>query len=65
VAAELAPHAESSPLEYIAGDHLLSLIDTELAWIDRSVAFLREKGWAETPDEGPTNQTAQETIQGQ
>jgi hypothetical protein len=49
----------------MAGVHLLSLIDTELAWIDRSVAFLREKGWAETPDEGPTNQTAQETIQGQ
>jgi DNA-binding PadR family transcriptional regulator len=54
VAAELAPLSEGSPLEHIAGDHLLSLIDAELAWINRSLAYLHERGWADKPIE-PTH----------
>ncbi|TMD99973.1 MAG: hypothetical protein E6I80_27000 [Chloroflexi bacterium] len=50
VAAELAPLTENNPLEHIAGDHLLSLIDAELDWIDRSLAYLRETGWTNTPE---------------
>jgi DNA-binding PadR family transcriptional regulator len=36
----------TGPLVHIANDHLISLIDAELAWIDRSLAYLREHGWA-------------------
>jgi len=61
VTAELAPLTENNPLEHIAGDHLLSLIDAELDWIDRSLAYLRERGWADTLVEEPAQQRAQET----
>jgi DNA-binding PadR family transcriptional regulator len=30
----------------LAADHLLSLIDAELAWVGRALARLREAGWA-------------------
>ena len=33
------------PLVRISSDHLLSLIDAEIAWIDRSVAYLHDIGW--------------------
>lgn len=36
---------KNGPLVRIAGDHLLSLIDTEIAWIERSLALLRTT-WA-------------------
>jgi len=62
VAAELAPLAVGSPLEHIAGDYLLSLIDAELAWIDRSFSYLHERGWADTPGALPQH-TAQEKEQ--
>ena len=55
VAAELALLTENNPLEHIAGDHLLSLIDAELDWIDRSLAYLRERGWGDTLVEEPAN----------
>ncbi|MBE3560338.1 MAG: PadR family transcriptional regulator [Ktedonobacteraceae bacterium] len=43
-------HTQASagkPLVRIAADHLLSLIDAELAWLDRSCTYLRECGWSE------------------
>jgi len=52
-ARELATVAESSPLFHIASDHLLILIDAELAWSDRSLAYLGDVGWGNTPDEPP------------
>lgn len=58
VAQELAHVAERNPLFHIASDHLLSLIDAELAWIARSLAYLREVSWAETPEDSPPPQHA-------
>jgi DNA-binding PadR family transcriptional regulator len=49
-AMELAAGAEDDPLLHIASDHLLSLIDTELAWLDRSLTYLRDLGWANAPE---------------
>jgi hypothetical protein len=57
VAKELAVVAESSPLLHVASDHLLSLIDVELAWLDRSLAYLRDAHWVETPGEPPAHST--------
>ena len=56
VAKELAAGAEDDPLLHVASDHLLSLIDTELAWLDRSITYLRDTGWAQAP-EGPMAHT--------
>lgn len=50
-AQELASVAESSPLFHIASDHLLCLIDAELAWIDRSLAYLQDINWGNTSGE--------------
>lgn len=50
-AKELAAVAEGSPLLHVASDHLLSLIDAELTWIDRSVAYLHEAHWGDTSSE--------------
>lgn len=52
---ELATVAERSPLLHIASDHLLSLIDAELAWIDRSLSYLRDAHWGEAPDGPPAH----------
>jgi|SRR6266571_2774658 len=46
VAAALSDLATRGPLVRIAGDHLVSLIDAELAWIDRSLVYLRDIDWA-------------------
>ncbi|WP_146747071.1 PadR family transcriptional regulator [Thermogemmatispora tikiterensis] len=40
VAKQLETIRGSGPMMHIASDHLLSLIDAELAWIDRSVTYL-------------------------
>ncbi len=45
VVADIGPSEKSSPLVVIASDHLISLIDAELAWIDRSLAYLQRTGW--------------------
>jgi DNA-binding PadR family transcriptional regulator len=45
VAAELGSGVANGPLVSIAADHLLSLIDAELAWIDRSLDRLQALGW--------------------
>jgi DNA-binding PadR family transcriptional regulator len=36
------PPADAAPLVRISIDHMVSLIDAELAWIDRSLAYLRD-----------------------
>ena len=56
VAKELAAGAEGNPLLHIASDHLLSLIDAELAWLDRSITYLRDTGWTQA-SEGPMAHT--------
>jgi DNA-binding PadR family transcriptional regulator len=48
-AAELGEIATHTPAERVtagnlAADHLLSLMDAELAWIDRALAYLQEHG---------------------
>ncbi len=50
VAADIGDQENNAPLVRIAGDHLLSLIDAELAWLDRSLAYLEDLGWAKKPD---------------
>ncbi len=58
VAADVGDQENNGPLVRIASDHLLSLIDAELAWLDRSLAYLETLGWAKKPDQpalhGPT-----------
>ncbi len=51
VAADIGNQENNGPLVRIAGDHLLSLIDAELAWLDRSLAYLEALGWAKKPDQ--------------
>jgi DNA-binding PadR family transcriptional regulator len=50
VALEIGDQENNGPLVRIAGDHLLSLMDAELAWLDRSLAYLEDLGWAKKPD---------------
>jgi hypothetical protein len=50
VAKQLAVGVEDDPLLHVASDHLLSLVDTELAWLDRSITYLRDVGWANAPE---------------
>ncbi len=45
MAVELGDNAQASVLGAIAADHMLTLIDAELTWIDRSLLRLRENGW--------------------
>lgn len=47
VVAELGDLTASSPLVRIAGDHLLTLIQAELDWITRSLAYLQNIGWSQ------------------
>lgn len=49
----------NSPLVAIAVDHLVSLIDAELAWIERSLAYLQKTGWIEQPASSPSSEQAQ------
>jgi DNA-binding PadR family transcriptional regulator len=59
VAQELEAVAETNPLFHIASDHLLSLIDAELAWIDRSITYLSDAHWANAHDEPLKHSTEQ------
>ncbi|HEY7124214.1 MAG TPA: helix-turn-helix transcriptional regulator [Ktedonobacterales bacterium] len=54
VASELDEQTRNSPLQRIAFDHLLSLIDAELAWLDRTLANLRVHGWERKPGHSDT-----------
>ena len=45
--AELGDVNRDNILAFIAADHMVSLIETELAWLDRSLALLKENGWSE------------------
>ena len=51
MSAELNTSKTTNPLVHIASDHLLSLVDAELAWIDRSVTYLIGVGWADKQEE--------------
>jgi len=59
---------QSSPLVVIASDHLISLIDAELAWIDRSLAYLQTIDWADqqqsSPSAGPSQHGGKPTCPG-
>lgn len=44
----------------IAADHLVSLVDAELAWIDRSLARLRAIDWAGSDRARPQHKTREE-----
>lgn len=45
VAAELGEVSRAGLPAELAADHLLSLIEAELAWVDRALARLRSAGW--------------------
>lgn len=47
--AELGDNAQADPLRRIAQDHLLSLADAELAWVERALVQLRAEGWPDRP----------------
>ncbi len=49
VVADLGDQEKNGPLVRIAGDHLLSLIDAELAWIARSLQYLYDIDWVGKP----------------
>jgi hypothetical protein len=49
VASELDEQARNNPLQRIAFDHVLSLIDAEMAWLERTLADLRVHGWERKP----------------
>lgn len=63
VAKELAVGAEDNPLLHIASDHLLSLIETELAWLDRSLTYLHDSGWERAPEVPAQHTPMKESIQ--
>lgn len=50
VVAELGSRDSRGLLASIAADHLLSMIDTERDWLDRSLARLRDTDWATSTD---------------
>lgn len=58
MAEELNDPMINNPLRHVAADHLLSQIDAEIAWIERSLAYLREVGWAGKQEEGENGQPA-------
>ncbi len=39
------PSSDAAPLVRISFDHIISLIDAELAWIDRSLTYLHSLHW--------------------
>lgn len=51
LAAELDSQQVNSPLMQIASDHLLSLMDAELAWLDRSLHILDDAGWTKQTEQ--------------
>ena len=56
VAADLGDlQAISNPLVYVASDHLLAFIDTELAWIDRSLVYLEQPRWSQASYSNPSH----------
>jgi DNA-binding PadR family transcriptional regulator len=60
VASELGDFASHGTLQSIAADHLLSQIDAELAWVERSLAQFRvqaKKEKAGTPSSSPVKRT--------
>ncbi len=58
VTAEWSDEAGGSVLEQIARDHLLSLIDAELAWVERALKHLREQGWGEEQESRPSSHSS-------
>jgi hypothetical protein len=46
----------------IAVDHLVSLIDAELAWIDRSLAYFHESGWPEQAISSPSSEQSLHSV---
>lgn len=62
VIADVGQPNEHTPLVTVAGDHLVSLIDAELAWIERSLAYLREVGWTQHTAPSPTPDHSSHTV---
>jgi DNA-binding PadR family transcriptional regulator len=64
VVADVGQPDKNPPLVVIAGDHLISLIDTELAWIDRSLEYLQKVGWTERSTSSPSSEESQHSAKG-
>src|SRR5512146_2909369 len=54
VAGELEHADKTDLLQRIAFDHLISLIDAELAWVERAVRDLRANGWQAETERKPS-----------
>jgi DNA-binding PadR family transcriptional regulator len=56
-------HADKTDLlQRIAFDHLISLIDAELAWVERAVRDLRANGWQAETERKPSTRHAQPAL---
>lgn len=64
VVADVGQPEKNPPLVVIAGDHLISLIDAELAWIDRSLDYLEKVGWATQPASSSPSEPSQHSAKG-
>lgn len=62
IVADLDHPEKNAPLVMIAVDHLLSLLDAELAWIDRSLAYLEKTGWTERAASPHSSEESQSTV---
>jgi DNA-binding PadR family transcriptional regulator len=62
VAAEQDDAAKASLLQRIAFDHLVSLMDAELAWVERAARDLRANGWEAEKERKPSPRHAQPAL---
>ncbi|SRR5579875_444812 len=62
VVTDVGQPEKQPPLVAVAADHLISLIDTELAWIDRSLAYLQKIGWSEQKASFSSSAPAQHSV---
>ena len=64
VVADVGQAGKNPPLVVIAGEHLISLIDAELAWIDRSLDYLEKVGWVTRSASSPSSEQSQHVVKG-
>lgn len=62
VATDVGQPEKNAPLVVIAGDHLLTLIDAELAWIDRSLDYLQRVGWTDQESASSSSEQSQHSV---
>jgi len=56
VKADVGQPEKQPPLVAVASDHILSLMDAELAWINRSLEYLEQAGWGDGLEPTPSSE---------